>query len=92
MVRTRFPTTKKARRTRKHRTEDKKHCLFCLRELSNGELTCDEICEDKYWRLVPTIKGDIWEPKRPPIGSNLQPSHFAYGAETSQQSPLADLW
>jgi hypothetical protein len=86
MVRTRLPTTKK-----------KKHCLLRLAKSSNGAATCDGICEDRYWYIVPTISGDIWEPKRPrgrPMGGHLgqyQPRNFVYGIETWQQSPLADL-
>jgi hypothetical protein len=40
-------------------------CLFCLGPPTNGAAVCSAKCDDGWWRICPTIDGDLWEPEKP---------------------------
>jgi hypothetical protein len=38
-----------------------RRCLGCLLPLTNGAIVCCPECDELWWRVVPTITGDLWE-------------------------------
>jgi hypothetical protein len=48
-------------RDRKKPTEaPKRLCLYCTAPLSNGRAVCSDECDDGWWRIVPTVDGELW--------------------------------
>jgi hypothetical protein len=38
-----------------------RHCLFCLGPLPNGREVCSDECDEGWWRICPTIDGELYE-------------------------------
>jgi hypothetical protein len=42
--------------------QQRRACLCCYAPLPNGEPVCSEECDELWWRIVPTVDGELFLP------------------------------
>jgi hypothetical protein len=40
--------------------QGKRLCLYCAARLTNGAPVCSDECDDGWWRITPTVDGELW--------------------------------
>jgi hypothetical protein len=48
---------------RRTRWSRRSRCCACLRPVKDGTLVCCPECDELWWKIVPTLSGDLWVPK-----------------------------
>jgi hypothetical protein len=45
-------------------SQQSRRCPYCTARLANGAAVCSEVCDQGWWRVVPTISGELYEEKK----------------------------